>query len=131
MAINPQQKGTMVHRFTLFVMIVGALVAVLVVRLWFLQVVQGDSYSAMAEGNRIREVSLEASRGKILDRRGDIKDPLVTNRQALSVFVLPTEYEKLEDKEGEVARLAEMLDMDPQEILDKVQGGRYSRTSRC
>jgi penicillin-binding protein 2 len=122
MAINPQQKGAMVHRFTLFVLFAGALMAVLVVRLWFLQVVQGDHYSVMAEGNRIREVSLEASRGKILDRRGDISQPLVSNRQALSIFVLPNEFEKLEDKEADVARLAEMLDMDPQEILDKVQG---------
>lgn len=119
MAINPQQKGTMVHRFTLFVMFVGALMAVLVVRLWFLQVVQGGHYSVMAEGNRIREVSLEANRGNILDRNNE---EMVINRQALSVFVLPNEFEKLEDKEGEVARLAEMLDMDPQEILYKVQG---------
>ncbi|MEW6553551.1 MAG: penicillin-binding protein 2 [Actinomycetota bacterium] len=119
MAINPQQKGAMVHRFTLFVLFVGALVAVLVVRLWFLQVVQGDNYSAMAEGNRIREVALEASRGNILDRNNQ---EMVINRQALSVFVLPTEFERLEDKEGEVARLAEMLGMEPQEIMDKVQG---------
>jgi len=119
MAINPQQKGAMVHRFTLFVMFLGALVAVLVVRLWFLQVVQGDHYSVLAEGNRTREVSLEANRGNILDRNGD---EMVINRQALSIFVIPTEFEKLEDKEGEVARLAEMLEMDPAEILGMVQG---------
>ncbi len=122
MPINPQQRGAMVHRFTLFIMLLGALMAVLVVRLWFLQVVQGDHYSVLAEGNRIREVPLEASRGKILDRSGDQSKPLVTNRQALSIFVLPTEFDKLEDQEGEVARLAELLGMDPQEIMDKVQG---------
>jgi len=119
MAINPQQKGAMVHRFTLFVMFLGALVAVLVVRLWFLQVVQGDHYGVLAEGNRTREVSLEANRGNILDRNNV---EMVINRQALSIFVIPTEFEKLEDKEGEVARLAEMLDMDPEEIMSMVQG---------
>jgi penicillin-binding protein 2 len=119
MPVNPQQKGAMVHRFTLFVMFLGALMAVLVVRLWFLQVVQGDHYKVMAEGNRVREVPLEANRGNILDRNSQ---EMVINRQALSIFVLPTEFEKLEDKEGEVARLAEMLDMDPQEILGMVQG---------
>lgn len=119
MPINPQQKGAMVHRFTLFVMFLGALLAILVVRLWFLQVVQGDHYGVMAEGNRIREVSLEANRGNILDRNND---EMVINRQALSIFVVPTEFEKLEDKEGEVARLAEMLDMDPGEILSMIQG---------
>jgi cell division protein FtsI/penicillin-binding protein 2 len=44
MPINPQQKGAMVHRFTLFVMFLGIMMALLVVRLWFLQVVQGDRY---------------------------------------------------------------------------------------
>ncbi len=119
MPANPQQQGAMVHRFTLFVMFLGALVAVLVVRLWFLQVVQGDHYKVMAEGNRIREVPLEANRGNILDRNNR---EMVINRQALSIFVLPTEFEKLEDKEGEVARLAALLDMEPEEILGKLQG---------
>ncbi|MDY6796483.1 MAG: penicillin-binding protein 2 [Actinomycetota bacterium] len=119
MPVNPQQKGTMVHRFTLFVMILSALMAVLVVRLWFLQVVQGDRYGAMAEGNRIREVDLEASRGYILDRN---YDKLVSNRNALCIYVQPTEYEELEDKDAEIERLAEMLDMDPDEIRSKVEG---------
>ncbi len=119
MPVNPQQQGAMVHRFTLFVMFLAALFAVLVVRLWFLQVVQGDHYKVMAEGNRIREVPLEANRGNILDRNGK---EMVINRQALSIFVLPTEFEKLEDKEGEVARLAEMLDMRPEDILKKLEG---------
>jgi penicillin-binding protein 2 len=119
MAVNPQQKGAMVHRFTLFVMFLCALLAVIVVRLWFLQVVQGSHYSVLAEGNRIREVSLEANRGNILDRNNV---EMVINRQALSVFVLPTEFDKLEDKEGEVAHLAEMLDMDPEKIMGMVHG---------
>jgi len=119
MPVNPQQKGAMVHRFTLFVMFVGVMIAVLVVRLWFLQVVQGDRYKVMAEGNRIREVSLEAQRGDIWDRNNN---KMVINRNALSIFVVPTEFGKLEDKEGEVTRLAEMLGMNPQDILGKVEG---------
>jgi penicillin-binding protein 2 len=119
MPVNPQQKGAMLHRFTLFVMLLVALMGVLVVRLWFLQVVQGDRYHAMAEGNRIREVSLEAQRGNILDRN---ENELVLNRKALSIFVEPTEYEKLENKEEEVARLAEMLEMGPDEIRAMIEG---------
>src|SRR4030042_1383730 len=109
----------MLHRFTLFVMFLVVLISVLVIRLWFLQVVQGDHYKAMAEGNRIREVSLEAQRGNILDRND--KD-MVINRQALSIFVQPTEFQKLENKEEEVQRLASMLDMEPLEIMQKLQG---------
>lgn len=119
MPVNPQQKGAMVHRFTLFVMFVGVLLAVLVVRLWFLQVVQGDRYQAMAEGNRIREVPLEAQRGDILDRD---YNKMVKSRNALCIFVLPTEFEKLENKDEEVANLAQMLDMEPEDIRSKVEG---------
>lgn len=119
MPVNPQQKGAMVHRFTLFMMFVGVLLAVLVVRLWFLQVVQGDRYQAMAEGNRIREVPLEAQRGDILDRN---RNKMVKSRNALCIFVLPTEFEKLENKDEEVENLAGMLDMDPEEIRSKVEG---------
>ncbi len=119
MPVNPQQKGAMVHRYTLFVMIVAVMVAVLVVRLWFLQVVQGDRYRALAEGNRIREIPLEASRGKILDRNYQM---LVGNRWALSIYVLPTEFEKLEKKEEEAARLGAMLGMTAEEIMGKLQG---------
>lgn len=119
MAVNPQQKGAMVHRFTLFVMFLGAIMAVLVVRLWFLQVVQGDHYKVMAEGNRVREVALEAQRGNIWDRNGV---QMVSNRQALCILVRPTEFQKLEDKEEEVALLANMLGITAEEILNKVEG---------
>jgi len=119
MPINPQQKGAMLHRFTLFVMFLVILIGLLVVRLWFLQVVQGDHYKAMAEGNRVREVALQAQRGNILDC--NYKD-MVINRQALCIFVQPTEFAKLEDKEGQVEKLASMLGMEPLEIMKKVEG---------
>ena len=117
---NPQQRGAMVHRFTLFGMFLVAMAAVLVVRLWFLQVVQGEHYRVLAEGNRVREVALGAQRGYILDRNGA---QMVSNRQALCIYVKPTEYQALEDKEGEVARLAEMLGMSSEEIMAKLEGG--------
>jgi penicillin-binding protein 2 len=119
MPINPQQKGAMVHRFTLFLMVIVALIGVIIVRLWFLQIVQGDHYQAMAEGNRVREVALQAQRGNILDRNDK---EMVINRQALCINVDPTEFAKLEDKDQEVQKLASMLGMDPLEIMKKVQG---------
>jgi penicillin-binding protein 2 len=119
MPVNPQQKGAVVHRFTLFVMVIVVLIGVLLVRLWFLEVVQGDHYKAMAEGNRVREVALQAQRGSILDRNDK---EMVINRQALCIFVDPTEFAKLDDKELQVERLASMLVMQPQDIMKEVQG---------
>ena len=56
------------------------LFAVIFFRLWYLQVLSGDKYLAEAQGNRVREVTVHAPRGDILDRDGEL---LVTNRTAL------------------------------------------------
>ena len=45
--------------------------AVLFTRLWFMQIVGGREYKKKAESNSIREISLEAPRGKIDHGRRD------------------------------------------------------------
>jgi penicillin-binding protein 2 len=50
--------------------------AVLVFRLWSLQVLSGDAYLAAAQGNQLRTIRIEAPRGTILDRDGK---PIVDN----------------------------------------------------
>ncbi len=109
----------MVHRFTIFVFFFALLIGILVVRLWLLQIVQGQKYEALASGNRIREVAIEAQRGYILDRNGT---KMVVNRLALSIFIVPDDYRKLEDREQKVAELALMLDMESEEITSKLEG---------
>ena len=46
------------------------LFAIVFFRLWYLQVLSGDHYLAEANDNRVREVKVEAPRGKIVDRNG-------------------------------------------------------------
>jgi len=118
MPVNPQQKGGMIHRFTVFLLVLALLMGTLVVRLWLLQVVQGARYEEMASGNRIREIPVEAQRGYILDRNGN---KMVINRLALSITATPDEYKKLEDREERVAELAELLHMDPEAIESKLE----------
>ena len=62
------------------------LFAVIFFRLWYLQVLSGDKYLAEANDNRVREVKVEAPRGRIVDRNGTL---LVDNRTALVVQVMP------------------------------------------
>ncbi|MFL5961992.1 MAG: penicillin-binding protein 2 [Gaiellaceae bacterium] len=49
-----------------------AVFAVLFLRLWALQVLSGDKYLAVANDNRVRTLRLEAPRGPILDRNGNV-----------------------------------------------------------
>jgi penicillin-binding protein 2 len=46
--------------------------AVLFLRLWALQVLSGDQYLAVANDNRVRTLRLEAPRGPVLDRYGNV-----------------------------------------------------------
>lgn len=98
-------------RLRLFVMqvLVLSLLATLLGRLWFLQVVTGSEYSAAAESNRVREVVTQAARGMILD---DVGRPLVRNRTALVVSVnrslLPRPKE---ERAAVLTRLAEVIGM--------------------
>ena len=63
-----------------------ALFGIVFFRLWFLQVLSGDQYLRQARDNRVRELSVQAPRGAVLDRNGD---PLVENRVATVVKLDP------------------------------------------
>src|SRR5689334_24701835 len=62
------------------------LFAVIFFRLWYLQVVSGDQYLQQARDNRVRQVSVQAPRGNIVDADGR---PLVENRTATVVTLDP------------------------------------------
>jgi penicillin-binding protein 2 len=64
--------------FFIFVGLIG--------RLWYLQVVEGNEFYALAQQNRVRPVPLAAPRGLVLDAKGRI---LATSRTEHSVAVVP------------------------------------------
>ena len=53
----------------IFVLIVFG---ILILRLWFLQIVNGSAYRAKSEHNRIRLHDIAPFRGMILDRKGRV-----------------------------------------------------------
>ena len=73
-------------RLSLRVAVLGgfalALFAILFFRLWNLQVIDGAEYLAEAKNNRTREYRVNAPRGDILDREGNV---LVDNRTSLAL----------------------------------------------
>jgi penicillin-binding protein 2 len=60
--------------------------AALFMRLWALQVLAGSQYAAQAQANQVRKVRVQAPRGPVLDRHGNV---LVTNRPVTSVELSP------------------------------------------
>ena len=58
------------RRLTVLLAVIGGMLAVLAIRLWQIQIVQGEYYLRLAEENRIRVTSITAPRGQIRDRQG-------------------------------------------------------------
>jgi penicillin-binding protein 2 len=94
-------------RLTFVAALLLSVFVVLVARLWFVQIVGGDRYQVLAERNRVRAVTLEAPRGRVLDRSGRV---LVDNRQ---VHVIGVAVDEMGDRRSEVlADLARLLGTD-------------------
>lgn len=83
----PSFRQQLKPRFAALGIIVILVLGLLLARLWTMQVLQGTSYAAQSEQNRVREVTSPAPRGRILDRNGK---PLVTNRATKAVLVSPS-----------------------------------------
>jgi len=66
-------------------LLVVAALGVLVVRLWQLQMIQGESYLEMSRDNRIRLIRLPPSRGRILGSQGEV---LADNKPAFALSVV-------------------------------------------
>ncbi len=83
-------------------------------RLWYLQVLSGDKYLRQAKNNQVREITVRAPRGEILDRQGHV---LVDNRTALALQLNPTELPRSHRRRArEFARLGQVIGMSPKEI---------------
>jgi penicillin-binding protein 2 len=93
-------------RIAVFGSVAVVLLAALLFRLWFLQVLNGPEYLAEANSNRIRDSRVIAPRGNILDRNGEV---LVDNRTSLALQIDPDELpEDPAKRRAELAQLAEL-----------------------
>jgi penicillin-binding protein 2 len=108
-----QLKG----RFAALGFVVLVVLGVLLARLWSMQVLNGPEYVALAEDNRVREIPLEAPRGRILDRDGN---PLVDNRATLAVCVAPT----AKDDEELLYSLSTLVELPVEEIRERLESTR-------
>jgi len=91
----------------------------LVLRLWALQIVQGEEMSVLSENNRIRMRRMAATRGRIVDRHGKV---LVESEASYDAILVP---EDARDLEGMVETLAQYLDQSTAEttaILERAAG---------
>ncbi|HUJ62298.1 MAG TPA: penicillin-binding protein 2 [Kofleriaceae bacterium] len=93
--------------------------ALLVGRLWQLQVMRGDSYYERTVSNVVRERYLPSVRGKILDRNGV---PLADNRPAFNLYATPKLFTA--DVRNELARMLALSDEELAKLDDRLAVGK-------
>ena len=123
MYLDNERRPTLTPQLAFRVAVVGgvALVmfAVIFFRLWYLQVLSGDSYVAAARENRVREIKVQAPRGEIVDRNGV---PLVENRSSMSIKLTPDKLPKNPaDRRELYGRLAKLLSLNPGRLERRVE----------
>jgi penicillin-binding protein 2 len=90
----------------------------LVMRLWQLQILQGNEYRKLSEANRLRIVNIPAPRGIIFDRNGT---PLVKNSPYCYASVIPGEFDK-----ARIDLLAKVLGVPVEEIYERINVPAWS-----
>ncbi|MFF9309439.1 penicillin-binding protein 2 [Streptomyces sp. NPDC014748] len=106
-------------RLVVIQILVLSLLGTLGGRLWYLQIREGAQYQKEASGNHVQQVVQPAVRGSILDARGV---PLADNETRLVVSASRTDLLKQKDDgKAVLTKLAGVLGMDPQEVMQKVR----------
>lgn len=94
--------------------------ALLGVRLWWLQILQGAEYARLAEQNRVRTIQVVAPRGPILDRN---HVPLVDNRPSLDVVLY---RELMKDQAATTSFVTEKLGISAEDFAAQLRRNRRS-----
>ncbi len=104
----------------IFVVVIAAF-AIFGLRLFQLQVIEGEALRLRSERNRIRTVRLEAPRGDIVDREGRA---IATTRAAFSLQVIPAEVRRPEKTWAVLSELVEAEEETLRERLGRPRGRR-------
>ena len=115
MKLNEQGQNLTLRIATIHI-VAFVLLAILGVRLYYLQVVQGQYYSDRAENQRIRLIPIPAPRGAILDRNGKL---LVDSRPTYNV-VLSNEPIKKIDIDDRVEDYSRGLSMESRYVIERI-----------
>ncbi len=113
--LGKRQQRIFAQRLPLFTALVVAVFGLLVLRLYYLQIVRGAHFRRLAEENRISLIRMRAPRGIVYDRHGNV---LVTNRPSFSVSL---DLDAVRDPEVTVAAVATALGLDRAELARKVR----------
>jgi penicillin-binding protein 2 len=97
------------------------LVTLLGARMYYLQVMEAEKYSTLAEENRINMRLIPPPRGRIVDRYGV---PLAANRQNFRALVIAERTRDLEQTLDTFSNLVPLTDYDRQRVIKEIKRRR-------
>jgi penicillin-binding protein 2 len=110
-------------KFKFLAGIVVFIFAILLIRLWALQIMEGATIMVKSKQNQTRVIRIEAPRGIFYDRKGNI---LVTSRISHNLSVVP---EDIKDKPEVITLLSRILKISTAELRAKLEPNpKLSRT---
>jgi penicillin-binding protein 2 len=113
------------HLFTRRAVLLGgaklAIFSVLMGRIYYLQVIQGEKYKTLADENRINLRLIAPPRGQILDRNGT---PVAMNQQNYRLVLLPDQVENMNNLLDRVSTYLPLTEADRKRILRDVKNDR-------
>ncbi|HEY2073244.1 MAG TPA: penicillin-binding protein 2 [Gaiellaceae bacterium] len=117
---RPNQR--LLRRVSILGVAMLVIFAVLLLRLWALQVLAGTKYVDQAAANSFRTVRVQAPRGQIVDRNGV---PLVTNAPATAILLWPGDLPKVYTRRyAELSALAHLSRVPLYEIAAGIKARR-------
>lgn len=115
--------------------VITAIMALFVMRLFYIQIIQHSYYVAQAENEQVKQFILHAKRGEIYDMDGDTPSILVMNETVYTAWVDPTQVadkQKIIDELNKVAggntRKDFSLYIDKKNTRYQVLASKLSRT---
>ncbi|HHO76648.1 MAG TPA: penicillin-binding protein 2 [Deltaproteobacteria bacterium] len=111
---GPELEEALRWKAKMLMIFVFVLFCILLLRLVNMQIFNGSYYEGLSSNNRIRIVSINATRGKILDRN---KEVLADNRPAYNLKIMPEDIRNVHDISG---RLGLLLEQNNRDIIEKI-----------
>jgi len=101
-------------RLTYILFTILAVFCLLVVRLFYLQILSGNKYRQLSANNCIRLQTIDAPRGLIFDRHGEM---LVDNRPSFDLSIIPKDAEPVNKT---IAKLAAYIHVPESQLVAKI-----------
>ena len=96
---------TVRKKIKIYVILVSISFLLMLVRIWYLQILKGEDFMGKSEQNRIRKVTLPDHRGTIKDRRGET---VVSIRPSFSLYVTPEDAKNISESLNSLSKNIEI-----------------------